>query len=288
MTLGKDPRLSVVIATRDRATELASTLERLAALPEAPQVVVVDNASGDDTAGVARRAPGVRLLGLPRNLGAAARTVGVHHAGTPYVAFSDDDSWWAPGALARAADTLDAQPAIALVAGLVLVGTHERVDPTSRAMGHSPLPSPPGVPGCAVLGFLACAAVVRRAAYLDVGGFHPRLGIGGEEQLLATDLRARGHLVQYVPAVVAHHHPSPRRDPGGRRRILARNALWTAWLRRPLPTALRATRRVLHSARSDPHARRGVRQAVTGAGWVLRERRVVDAGLEADLRRLEG
>ena len=38
-----------------------------------------------------------------RNLGAAARTLGARAATTPFVAFSDDDSCWAPGSLASAA-----------------------------------------------------------------------------------------------------------------------------------------------------------------------------------------
>jgi hypothetical protein len=29
-----------------------------------------------------------------------------------------------------------------------------------------------------VLGFIACGAVVRRSAFLEVGGFHARLGVG--------------------------------------------------------------------------------------------------------------
>jgi hypothetical protein len=36
------------------------------------------------------------------------RTLGVRAATTPYVAFSDDDSWWEPGALQSAADLRNA------------------------------------------------------------------------------------------------------------------------------------------------------------------------------------
>ena len=38
--------------------------------------------------------------------GPAGRNLGAQHTGTPYIAFSDDDSWWAHGALNRAADLL--------------------------------------------------------------------------------------------------------------------------------------------------------------------------------------
>lgn len=156
-----DPRVAVVVATRDRRASLLATLPRLLALPERPDLLVVDNASGDGAAdAVACAAPSARLVRLSRNVGAAARNVGARRARAGYVAFADD-SWWAPGALARAADLLDAHPALA-VAARVLVGHGERLDPVSAAMAASPLPRAPGVPGPAVLGFLACGAVVHR------------------------------------------------------------------------------------------------------------------------------
>jgi hypothetical protein len=54
------------------------------------------------------------------------------------------------------------------------------------------VPDLPDLPGPPVLGFIACGGIVRRAAFLEVGGFNSRLGVGGEEELLAVDLTARG------------------------------------------------------------------------------------------------
>ena len=113
-----DRRMSLVIATRNRRESLRSTLERSLALPESPRVILVDNGSCDDTVEFVRAAyPAVQVLAMPENRGAAARTIGVRSAETPYVAFSDDDSWWAPGSLSRTADWLNAHPDLALVAG---------------------------------------------------------------------------------------------------------------------------------------------------------------------------
>src|SRR5688500_10798734 len=115
-----DPRIAVVVITRDRARDLLRTLARLDALPERPQVVVVDNGSRDGTpARVAARFPRVRVLAGDCDRGAAARTTGVLAVPAPYVAFCDDDSWWEPGSLARAADLLDAHPDLALLAARV-------------------------------------------------------------------------------------------------------------------------------------------------------------------------
>ena len=280
-------RVAVVIATRNRGPELLGTLTRLLTLREQPPIVVVDNGSSDGTAELVRtRCPGVQVVGLRRNQGAAARTIGARLVDSPYVAFSDDDSWWAPGALARAAELLERHPRLAVLAARVLVGPDERLDPVCREMAHSPLPSAPDLPGPSVLGFIACGAVVRRAAFLEVGGFNVRLGVGGEEELLAVDLAARGWGLAYVEEVVAHHHPSPSRDPSGRRRVQVRNALWSAWLRRPLGGAVRQTAHLAALAIHQPGAWSGLLLALLGLPWVLRERRPVPRELEAALRTL--
>ncbi|HYT24884.1 MAG TPA: glycosyltransferase, partial [Actinomycetota bacterium] len=281
--------VAVVVATRNRVQELLTTLATLERLPERPRVVVVDNGSEDGTASwVRKRHADAELVELDRNLGAAARTVGARLAGEPYVAFSDDDSWWAPGSLARAVEFLERHPRLAVLAARVLVGPEERLDPVCAEMAASPLPPAADLPGPPVLGFVACGAVVRRPAFLQAGGFHPRFGVGGEEELLAVDLAARGWGLAYVEEVVAHHHPSPSRDPAGRRRVQVRNALWSAWLRRPPSAVARQAARVLPAALREPAARAGVLEAVRGLPWVLRERRPVGPELEEALRALGG
>jgi GT2 family glycosyltransferase len=278
--------VTVVVVTRNRRAELLHTLERLTRLPERPAVVVVDNGSRDGTPrAVAEAFPGVTLLALGGNAGPAARTLGVRRAGTDAVAFSDDDSWWAPGALARAADVLAGHPSVGLIAGRVLVGPDERLDPTSAAMACSPLPRRPGLPGVPVLGFVACAAVVRRRAYLEAGGFSAA-GVGGEERLLAWDLASAGWQLVYLDDVMAHHHPSATRDGKARARSVVANELRTAWLRRPLPRALRHTLRAARLAR-DAAARRGLADLARDAREIARERRPVPPPVERQIRALE-
>jgi GT2 family glycosyltransferase len=283
-----DDRVTVVVITRDRRAELLRTLAALAALPERPEVVVVDNGSRDGTpAAVAAACPAVRLIVLDHDAGAATRTAGVRAAAGPYVAFCDDDAWWAPGALGRAADLLDRHASIGLIAGRVLVGPDERLEPACAAMAASPLPPEPGLPGPRVLGFVACGAVVRREAYLAVGGFEPRHGIGGEEALLSADLAAAGWHLVYVDDLVAYHHPSSVRDRSGRRAQTVRNDLWFSWMRRPLRVALRDTARAAATARHDAAARAGVAAALRGLPWVVRRRRPADGALARDLRLLD-
>jgi GT2 family glycosyltransferase len=279
---------SVVVITRNRAGPLREALEHLGSLPERVPVIVVDNGSTDETASViARAGPRTRAIVLQRNAGAAGRNVGVEHATTPYVAFSDDDSWWAPGALRRAVELFDRHPRLALIGARVLVGPGERLDPTCLEMKHSTLPRAPDLPGPSILGFIACGAIVQREAFLRAGGFHPRFEVGGEEGLLAIDLARAGWGLAYCEDIVAHHYPDACGERPSRRARMVRNDLWTAWLRRSAGDALAATASVTRAAICDAAARDGLAAALRGASWVRRERRPIESPLEAQLRLLQ-
>ena len=280
----RDPRVSVVIATRNRRPELLRTLGELHRLPEIPPIVVIDNESTDGTAAaVAAEFPAVDVVVASPPLGPAARNLGVAATTTPCVAFADDDSWWAPGSLARAADLFDRHPRLGLVTGRVLVGPERRLDPVSSAMAASPLAADDDVPGVPVMGFLGCAGIVRRAAFDEVGGFHARTRFGGEETLLAADLRGAGWALAYVDELVAFHHPSTVRDALGRRASELWNRLLLAWLRYPAGPALRVTRVELAAAvrsRCWPLLPLVARNA---AGTLLRERSVARPEVLRDL-----
>ncbi|WP_066940624.1 glycosyltransferase family 2 protein [Microtetraspora fusca] len=267
-------RVTVVVATRDRRADLARSLPRHEA-----HVILVDNGSTDGSPRFVReRFPRVEVVELGRNRGAPARNVGVLRARTPYVAFADDDSWWAPGALDRAAEIMDAHPRLAVLAGRVLIGEDGRLDPICGEMAASRLGAEPDLPGPSVLGFLACGAVVRRDAYLAAGGFDDVVFFFGEEERLAVDLAAAGWGLAYVEDVVAHHHPSPSRDPRGRQALAVRNALLTAVLRRPWRVVVTGA---LAALRDGPAGRRGVRDAVGRLPVALARRRLLPPSVEA-------
>lgn len=289
-------RVTVVVLTHQRRDELMRTLDRLTDLPERPPIIVCVNASTDGTAEAVRAAHGPRgdrrheeldVVVLPRNEGAVARNVGVATAATPYVAFCDDDTWWEPGALALAADALDAHPDVAVLTGRILVEPGGREDPINAELRDSPVQGRPGLPGPALGSFLAGASVVRRDAFLAAGGFSRRLWLGGEEELLAADLVAQGWELCHLPGMVVHHHPSTARDADRRRRDGIRNTLWFTWLRRPLPAAARRTRDVVTSLPRDRVSLLGVLDAARGLPWVMRERRVLPPHAERRFRALE-
>lgn len=266
-------RVTTVVMTRDRWPDLRRSLPH----HQGP-VVVVDNGSSDGTPErVLEMFPAVEVVALTANRGAAARNVGAHLAETPYVAFADDDSWWSPGSLDRAAQILDEHPAVAVIAGKVLVGEDHRLDPVCQEMADSPL-SAGGLPWPGVLGFLACGAVVRRDAFLAAGGFDELLFFRGEEELLALDLASRDNVLVYADEVTAHHLPSPSRQPVKVRVQEARNRLLTAIMRRPCRVVLRTVHELVAAG---PVGWAALASAIRRAGAAARRRRPLPDHVEA-------
>lgn len=97
------PLLSVVIPTRNRANLVGEAIKSaLCQRVGRVEVIVIDDASTDDTANVLTRNFGSRihLLRMPRRRGAgAARNEGVRLARGELLAFLDDDDLWLPGKL---------------------------------------------------------------------------------------------------------------------------------------------------------------------------------------------
>ena len=230
---GQTARVTILVLTYNRADEVLHTLEKLVeGHPDVP-IIVVDNGSTDATANrISHAFPQITVVRCASNLGAAGRNAGVARVTTDYVAFCDDDTWWEDRSPERAVALLDAHPQVALLSARVIVGEDGVPDATCEAMAHSPLASE-GLPGPALIGYMAGAAIFRASAYREVGGYDPRFFIGGEEELLALDLLARGWKLVYAPMLTLRHCPSPVRDAVHRRQLLARNAVWVGCMRLP-------------------------------------------------------
>jgi GT2 family glycosyltransferase len=265
--------VTTVVMSRNRRDDLMRTLPL-----HDPPVILVDNGSTDGTAEAVRvRHPDIDVVALDRNHGAAARNIGVQLATTPYVAFADDDSWWARGALRKAVEILEADAGIAVVNGKILLGTENRVDPVCDVMARSPLSSVQGR-WPSLLGFVACASVVRRSAFLASGGFDEVVFFPGEEERVALDLATLGAAVVYADDVIVHHHPSASRDSDlRRRRVIARNRILTATMRRPWRVV---AREIADSARSEPGMWHAVVDAVPRLPRAIAARKRLPAEVE--------
>ncbi|OBG23381.1 transferase [Mycolicibacterium celeriflavum] len=284
--------VSFVIASQNRAAELATVVARLLDTTPCP-IVVVDNASTDDTAEVvkrmaARSAGRLQLVELADNLGAVGRNVGVAACDTPYVAFCDDDSWWAPEAPAIGVEAFERYPSVGLLAARTIVLPQRREDPFSTLLADSALGRRPDLPGPSILGFMSCAAMVRKRAFEQAGGFSDILHFRGEEQLLALDLAAAGWDLCYYPRLVAVHQPSSvRATTAAQAARVLRNDVLTTWLRRPIRQCLNATGRLALAALRDRDHARGAVEAVGRLPAVIARRRRLPRAVEQAAALLE-
>lgn len=113
------PDVTVVIPTRDRPALVTRAIASAVAQRDtAVEVVVVDDGSAKPLA----VADGVRLVRHERSLGvAAARNAGIVAARGRWIAFLDDDDFWAPHKLAAQRAAAEAASADLVYAGALVV-----------------------------------------------------------------------------------------------------------------------------------------------------------------------
>ncbi len=217
------PFVSIVIPVYNRAAEIAECLESLAALryPRSKlEIIVVDDASKDESAAVVKRF-GVRLITLSRNQGpAVARNAGTAAARGEIIAFIDSDCIADPGWLEDLVPYFQ-DPRLTLVGGRV-VGFYretrmDRYEAVCSALDMGPRPvigrgedSPFYVPTCNLL--------VRKEALDQHGGLDADLRVG-EDVDLCWKLMAAGHHLAYVPKGFIRHKHRNRFIAGYRRRF---------------------------------------------------------------------
>jgi glycosyltransferase involved in cell wall biosynthesis len=115
--------ISLIIPTHSRPRLLPRAVESVLAAGTDVEVVVVDDASTDDTAEVCRAMKGINYVRLDHNQGVAgARNVGVLASSAEYIAFLDDDDLRLPGTLDRQLAVLRNTPDAALIYGQALIG----------------------------------------------------------------------------------------------------------------------------------------------------------------------
>lgn len=292
MAQRKPPRTTFVIASRDRAGELTAVVERLLDTTPCP-IVVVDNDSRDDSVAVvskiAARAGGrLTVVELGTNEGAVGRNAGVAVSRTPYVAFCDDDSWWQPDAPQLAEEAFDAYPTVGLLAARTIVLPRNQEDAFSTMLADSPLGHRSHLPGPSIMGFMSCAAIVRKVAFEAAGGFSPILHFRGEEMLLSVDMATLGWELCYYPALVAMHQPSQvRATTSAQAARVMRNDVLTTWLRRPAAHCLRATATLVAATARDTDHAKAAGEAVRRLPAVLAGRRRLPDRIERALQVLE-
>jgi len=112
------PRVSIIIPTHNRPAQLPQAVASARAAGRDVEIIIVDDASQDETATVCQALKGIRYVRVERNQGVAgARNIGIFETTSPYVAFLDDDDLRLPGSLDLQADVLDKHPEAGFVCG---------------------------------------------------------------------------------------------------------------------------------------------------------------------------
>jgi hypothetical protein len=112
--------VSVIIPTRNRAGYLVEAVESAKRAGDDVEIVVVDDASDDDTPSVCRTLSGIRAVRLDTNVGLArARNIGIARSTGRYLAFLDDDDLRLPASLDMQVDILSRNNEAAFVYGQV-------------------------------------------------------------------------------------------------------------------------------------------------------------------------
>jgi N-acetylglucosaminyl-diphospho-decaprenol L-rhamnosyltransferase len=232
------PALAIVVVTHDSAADLPATLGALGEqLGDGDEVVVVDNASSDASARVARDAlPAATVIETGANLGFAIGChVGVRASSAPLVLLLNPDCAPAPGCLDALRRTAGERPEWDVWQALVALPGGETVNTAGNVVHFlgfgwaGRLGEPVGAvdPAPAEAGFASGAAlVVRREAWERTGGFDERYFMYGEDLDLSLRVRLAGGGVGVVPAARVEHVYAFTKG-GYKWFYLERNRLWT-------------------------------------------------------------
>jgi len=237
--------VTVTITNWNGAAFLDDCLDAVAGLRgDVAEVIVVDNASSDDSqARVMRRGGGVRLVAMARNEGPCpARNRGLAEARTRWVLQLDSDVIVQPDTLERLWPETAGERVVAIQPRAVLASDPRVVHYDGGAMHYvgmlvldrflQVLPEGDNLPAGDVDAVISMALLLDRDVVLGIGGYDPAFFILFEDHDLSYRLRARGwRLRRVTQAVVAHREgtvglsfrPGAPVYPGRRAFLHARN-----------------------------------------------------------------
>ena len=222
-------RVCVVSVAYNSASALRGML---GSLPPGLAVIVVDNASTDDSVAVAEGA-GARVIRNGANLGfGAGCNIGMAAAATEFVLLANPDTRLDGAAIARLVAAADAFPDAAILAPMLCDETGARVRSWDVEQLHRRLltrkrdaePWPEG-PLCAE--FLSGACLLLRAS--EGLRFDDAFFLFYEDDAICAAARAKGRALVLVPDAVMHHAGGGSTAPS--RAVSAFKARHMAWSR---------------------------------------------------------
>jgi GT2 family glycosyltransferase len=293
------PKVSVVVVNWNGEQFLEQCLTALMSQALTPhEIIVVDNASTDNSLDIARRFPSVRLVALDSNTGfAVANNIAIAIAApeSEWIALMNPDAFAEPRWLEALMSAVVANPRFDVFGSKLInancpslldgAGDVYHMSGLVWRMGHGA-----ALPTCTegaheVFSPCAGAALYRRSALRETGGFDEDYFCYVEDVDLGFRLRLAGYRCLYVPESIAHHIGSG--TTGGGHSDFAmyhghRNLVWTFvknmpsflfWLLLPLHVALNLVSIILFSLRGHGNViLRAKRDACLGLPKIWRKR----------------
>lgn len=253
-------RLSVIVCTHNRSKAIGPCLDLIAqslanAAPIDAEIVVIDNASTDDTAVVVKewttKSPfPVNLQSEPRKGLATARNCALRAARGSLIVWTDDDCRLNPDYIAKALAHDDSDAELVFRGGRVVLATvgdypisvtwrnerrrwHVKRYPRQYlSLGGT---------------FMGANMMMRRALVEKVGLFDERFGAGsnipaGEESDYVYRAYAAGVMLEFAPDLLVHHNHG-RKTPDEARNVMHNYSIATGavlakhFFRNPLTSA---------------------------------------------------
>src|ERR1700735_1443911 len=220
------PLVTVLISTRDRASELVTTLRELRRQSYRPiELIVIDDFSEREIEGLVKAEwPDARVIRNAEKRGlSASRSAGMRMASGEHVIIIDDDSCFTdPYDISHAVARLAAGPRVGVLAFLIQNGA--LISPPPELQDSERLTQT----------FVGCGHMIRKAVIDRIGGFCDFYHYGGEENEYALRVMDAGWTILFYPAVAVHHRVSNLgRNPGKIWKYAMRNSIWTSILRMP-------------------------------------------------------
>lgn len=273
------PTVTAIVLAHRRPDELAVVLEKLAELPVLETIVAT---SGDPEVIAAAGTHGrdVRVVDPGGDVGIAGRNLAAEHARGDLLLHLDDDSYPLPGTIERMRERFALDPRLGALAGFVRdVTPAGEVTQTTEVGGfdwflrvgaRGPAPEE----GFPTFFFPEGGVLIRRTAYLEVGGFFAPYFFTVSEVDLSTRLIGAGWDVRYLPDAPFDHRKAPAGRHGMDRvlRLRVRNQLWYFWMRFPAGLAARRIPAYLAFDLVECAYRGAVRAWVGGIADAWRER----------------